>query len=195
MTQASDKAALAGLPHGILPLVAVDLRRVSMAEGVRAALSTAIIVALNEWLHWPPLSLAALAALLTCLCDPGGPIRRRLPAILAFGVLGALMTVGFGVLRSAPLPVVIPLACLGVFCTLFARAFGQAAQQVGALLTVVLVLALTRHITSAANAGEIFAAFWGGSLWAALLTLVIWRVHPFYRPAVPLPMPSARWPI
>ncbi len=179
MRRGQPTTALSGLPRGILPLVAVDLRRVSVLEGVRAALATAVIVALNEWLRWPPLSIAALAALLTCLCDPGGPVRRRLPPILTFGLLGALVSVGFGVLRNAPLPLVVPLAAAGVFCTLFARAFGQAGQQIGNLLTVVLVLALTRHISTAHDAAAIGLAFWGGSLWAALLTLVIWRVHPF----------------
>ncbi|HET9019440.1 MAG TPA: FUSC family protein [Acetobacteraceae bacterium] len=169
----------AGLPRGLLPLVTIDLRRTSIAEGVRAALSTAVIVALNEWLLWPPMMQAALAALLTCLCDPGGPIRKRLPAILCFGVLGALLTVGEGALRNAPLAVVVPVACAGIFSTLFVRVFGQAAQQVGNLLTVVQVLALTRTIHDTGTALALGGAFWGGSLWAALLTLVIWRVHPF----------------
>ncbi len=146
---------------------------------MRAALATAAIVALNERLHWPPMMQAALAALLTCLADPGGPIRRRLPAILPFGVLGALLAVGFGLLRNLPLPVVIAVACAGIFAALFVRVLGQAALQVGNLLTVVMVLALTRTIYDAHTALDLGLAFWVGSLWAALLTLVLWRVHPF----------------
>jgi uncharacterized membrane protein YccC len=168
-----------GLPRGILPLIAFDLRRVSIAEGVRAALATAAVVALNAWLNWPPLTEAALAAMLTCLTDPGGPIRRRLPAVLGFGVLGAAVTVGYGALHATPLAVVVPLAAAGVFCALFARVFGQPAQQVGNLLTVVLVLALTRSITDWRAALALGGAFLGGSLWATLLTLAIWRIHPF----------------
>lgn len=164
---------------GLRSLVAVDLRRVSMAEGFRAALSVAVIVALNEVLEWPPMMEAALAALLTCLCDPGGPIRRRIPSILAFGALGALVTVAFGALHNAPLAIVIPLACAGIFCSSFARIHGQPAQQVGNLLTVVQVLALTRTITSAGEAAALGGAFIAGSLWAALLTLVIWRLYPY----------------
>jgi uncharacterized membrane protein YccC len=167
---------------GLWALVAVDLRQVSMAEGFRAALSVAVIVAANEVLQWPPLMEAALAALLTCLCDPGGPIRRRIPTILTFGVLGALVTVAFGVLRNAPLAAVIPLACAGIFCSSFARVHGQPAQVVGNLLTVVQVLGLTRSIGSVSEAAALGGTFLGGSLWAALLTLVIWRLHP-YAPA------------
>ncbi len=79
----TPEADLARLP------IAVDLRAISLAEGVRAALSIAAIVAADQWLHWPPLLEAALGALLTCLGDSGGPIRRRLPALLAFALLGA----------------------------------------------------------------------------------------------------------
>ena len=79
---------------------------------------------------------------------------------------------------------VIPVACAGVFCAGFARVLGQPAMQVGNLLTVVLVLALTRSIGSAREAATLAETFLGGSLWAGLLTLVIWRLQP-YAPAPP----------
>ena len=175
LLQAGPDANLAHLP------VSLDLRALSVAEGVRAALSVAVIVAANEWADFAPLSEAALAALLTCLCDAGGPIRRRVPALLAFAAIGAGLTAGLGLLRSAGLPVVVPCACLVIFCTSFARIWGQSAMQVGNLLTVVTVLALDRAI-SLDGAGVLAASFAGGSLWALLLTMVIWRLHPF-RPA------------
>ncbi len=175
LLQAGPDANLAHLP------VSLDLRALSVAEGVRAALSVAVIVAANEWADFPPLSEAALAALLTCLCDAGGPIRRRVPALLAFAAIGASLTAGLGLLRSAGLPVVVPCACLVIFCTSFARIWGQSALQVGNLLTVVTVLAMDRTI-SLDQAGVLAASFVGGSLWALLLTMVIWRLHPF-RPA------------
>jgi hypothetical protein len=62
-----------------LPIV-VNIRAISIAEGMRAGLSVAVIIALSEYLTFAPLREAALAALLTCICDPGGPIRRRIPA-------------------------------------------------------------------------------------------------------------------
>jgi uncharacterized membrane protein YccC len=167
---------------GLRQLVAVDLRQVSIAEGFRAALSVAVIVAINEAFDWPPSMEAALAALLTCLCDPGGAMRRRIQSIVTFGVLGAAVTVAFGLLRNAPLEIVIPIACATVFCTGFARIHGQPAQQVGNLLTVVLVLGMTRTIGSVREAVELGGTFLGGALWAGVLTLVIWRLHP-YAPA------------
>ncbi|HEY0202649.1 MAG TPA: FUSC family protein [Acetobacteraceae bacterium] len=165
---------------GHLP-ISLDLRALSIAEGIRAALSVAVLVAANEWLRLPALNEAALAALLTCLCDAGGPVRRRVPALLMFAVLGAILTAGLGALRPLGLPVVVPLACAVIFCTSFARVWGQSPLQVGNLLTVVTVLALDRgeDLRTAATLGLFFL---GGSLWALLLTMVIWRLHP-YRPA------------
>ena len=164
---------------GHLP-ISLDLRALSIAEGVRAALSVAVLVAANEWLRLPALNEAALAALLTCLCDAGGPVRQRVPALLTFAVLGALLAAGLGALRPLGLPVVVPLACTVIFCTSFARIWGQSPMQVGNLLTVVTVLALDRGEDPRA-AATLGLFFLGGSLWALLLTMVIWRLHP-YRP-------------
>ncbi len=171
---AAPQADLSRLP------IALDLRAISIAEGVRAALSTAVMVALAGWLGWPPLMQSALAALFTCMCDPGGPVRRRVPALLSFTFLGAVTLLAFGFLRGLGYGA-IPLACLAVFCFSFLRVYGQAAQQVGALLTVVLLLALDRPWPDAATAFTMAGLFVAGSLWAVLLTLVIWRLHP-YRP-------------
>lgn len=171
---------LSGLPKASV----FNLRAVSIAEGVRAALSVAAIVALSEVLRQPELMVAALAAWLTCLCDPGGPIPRRVPYIVGYGVIATgLMTVYGLLLPAAPLWVVIPLASATVFCTLFARVFGQAAMQVGNLLTVTTVLALTNDFSSLREALHTGAVFWGGSLWALALTMVIWRIYP-HAPAV-----------
>jgi uncharacterized membrane protein YccC len=172
----TPEANLARLP------IAIDLRAVSVAEGVRAALAVAGIVAADQWVQWPPLLEAALGALLTCLCDSGGPIRRRLPSLLIFAVVGATFIVVFGLARAAGLGVAVPLACLGVFICSFARVWGQASLQVGNLLVVVLVLSLDAplHGQDAILRAAVFVA---GCLWATLLTMVIWRVHPF-RPAL-----------
>ena len=160
--------------------IAFNPRAVSLAEGVRAAFSVAAIVAASEWLHWPLLMEAALAAWLTCLCDAGGPIRQRVPFLFGFGVAGSVLTTCFGLLGTlAPLPAVIALATTGVFCTSLLRIYGQPMMQVGNLLTVVLVLALTRDLPDFPSAAGQGLVFLGGSLWALLLTMAIWRLYPY----------------
>ncbi len=158
--------------------VQMDLRAISLAEGVRAALAVAALLIVNEWIGSVLLVEAALGALLTCLCDGGGPIRRRVPGLLSFGVLGALATAGFGLLREMPVPVVVPIAAFALFCTSFARIWGPVPMQVGNLLSVVVIIALTHQLAWAA-ALPMAGALLGGSLWALLLTMVIWRLHPY----------------
>jgi uncharacterized membrane protein YccC len=167
--------AASGLPR----LFTVDRNAVNIAEGVRAALSTALIVAAGEWLSWEPLHIAALAAWLTCLGDPGGPIRSRAPALMAFALFGAAIFGCFSLLRGfAPLVVVVPLAAAGVFCAMFARVWGQAAMQVGNLLTAALVLALRDPVTDPREAAVLAGMFLAGSLWALLMTMGLWRIYP-----------------
>ncbi len=168
-------ADLARLP------IAVDVRALSIEEGLRAGLSVAVLVAANGALHAPFLLEAGLGALLTCLCDAGGMIRRRVPALLAFAALGGALIAGLGLLRPIGYPL-IPLACLGIFLFSLARIYGQSGQQVGNLLSVVLVLALDRSFHTLRPALQVSGAFVGGSVWALLLTMVIWRLHP-NRPA------------
>ncbi|MDE2583055.1 MAG: FUSC family protein [Rhodospirillales bacterium] len=155
-----------------------DLRAASLAEGVRAALSVAAIVALDTVLHQPLLMIAALGALLTCLCDPGGPLRARLAPLLGFAVLGAAAIGGFGLAGGWGLAVALPLAGLAIFAGTFARIFGQAGLQIGNLFTVVVVIALELRLTPD-GAAAVAGAFLVGGAWATLLTLAIWRIFPF----------------
>jgi len=162
---------------GRLP-ISLDLRAISIAEGIRAALSVAVIIALREYLDIPEMSEAALASLLTCLCDAGGPIRRRVPALLSFTLIGAAVTASFGMMRVFGMGVALPLGILALFCTSFARIYGQSPQQVGALISTVVILALDRPMAPA-QAGVLAAFFLLGGVWATLLTMVIWQVHPY----------------
>jgi uncharacterized membrane protein YccC len=161
--------------------VSIDLRAISVAEGLRAALAVAAVMLLSEWLNQPALAEAAVGALLTCLGDAGGPIRRRVPALLAFAAIGGCLTAGFGLLRPHGLAFVVPAASAVIMLFSFARVWGQTALQVGNLLIVVTVLSLDR-VESRGTALELGALFSAGSLWALALTMVIWRLHP-YRPA------------
>nr|WP_294548717.1 FUSC family protein [uncultured Rhodopila sp.] len=159
--------------------ISVNLRAISLAEGFRAALSVSGIIAASQFIDFPPLREAALAALLTCLCDPGGPIGRRVPVLISFTFTGALVTAGYGLVRELGPAFALPLGVFGLFCSSFVRIYGQAPQQLGVLLGTVQILALDRGDPSVTQAAIVGLSFIGGGLWATLLTLVIWRIYPF----------------
>lgn len=158
--------------------IGLDLRAINVAEGLRAAFAVSAIILLNEWLNQPALTYAALAAYLTCFCDIGGPVGRRIPTLLAFALLGAAAWAGFGLCRMAGPEVALPLAALAIFCNSFARVWGPSTTAAGNVLTIVVVLALDVPLDphGAAIAGGLFVL---GSAWAVLLTAAVWRMNPY----------------
>jgi uncharacterized membrane protein YccC len=158
--------------------IGLDFTGISIAEGLRAAVATGVVLLINNaWIGSPALTLAAFAATLTCFCDTGGPVRQRVPALLSFTLLGALVWAGLGLIHGAGPWIVVPTACAIVFCNSMARVWGPRAQAVGNVLTVVLSLAADRPLGTA-QAGVLFLSFVGGGAWATLLTIFIWRIHP-----------------
>lgn len=160
--------------------VSLDLRAISLVEGLRAALAVGTVMLVAEWLDRPDLSEVALGALLTCISDSGGPVARRVPTLLAFAVIGSALTAGFSLLRPFGLAVVVPLATLCIMLFGFARIWGTTAMQAGNLLAVVTVLSLD-HADSPAEALWHGLLFGAGSLWALALTIFLWRLR-LYRP-------------
>ncbi len=159
-----------------------NVRAVSLAEGVRAGMAVAATVLAGELLGLPHFGLAALGALLTCFADPGGPVRRRAPAVLAFAFFAGISYGFFGFLRGQGIWIAAPAAGFAIFCVSYARIYGQGGLQVGNLLSVVIVLALDYPSGSMLAAAAQGANLFAGALWAAALTLVIWQIHP-YQPA------------
>jgi uncharacterized membrane protein YccC len=159
--------------------VAVNLDAVSLAEGLRAGIAVAATVLAGSLFGLPGFGLAALGALLTCFADPGGPIARRAPAVIAFAIASGITYAAFGLIRAQGVWFAAPLAGLMIFCTSYARVYGQGGLQVGNLLSVVTVLALDYPCSSLAVAAGQGLNFSAGAAWAAFLTLVIWQIHPY----------------
>ncbi|HEY2619083.1 MAG TPA: FUSC family protein [Acetobacteraceae bacterium] len=187
--KARSTAVATAAPPGFIPRTAapdlarlpigLNLRAISLAEGLRAALSVAVIIAINQPLDWSSLREAALGALWTCLCDPGGPIRRRVPVLLSFAAVGAVLTAGAGLARGLGMPVALAMGAFGLLALSFARVYGQTGQQFGNLLCFALIFALDRPLPDLGTAAALAGGFLGGGLWATVLTLVIWQVHPY----------------
>ena len=162
--------------------ITLNPRAVSISEGLRAGIAVAVTLIVGQLLNLPHFGLAALGALLTCFADPGGPVARRAPAVIAFAIFSGMAYGFFGAVSGQGVWLAAPLAGLMIFCASYARIYGQAGLQVGNLLSVVTVLALGNPDKTLAHAAAQGLNFCAGAAWAVLLTLVIWQVHP-YAPA------------
>ncbi|GGJ37311.1 FUSC family protein [Neoroseomonas lacus] len=178
MTEPSRPRAAPG--DGLPRTFIFDLRLLNPAEGLRSGLAIASVLILAEWVHLPGLVWAALAAWLACLVDPGGPLRGRLVAQGVFAAAGAVITALVGLLVAAlPIPVTVLLGAAGIFAFAMLRALGAGGMQLGIMLSLVLVLALRQPVTELREAAIAGAQFLAGASWAALLTALLWRIHPF----------------
>lgn len=163
----------------VLPNWALNFRALSLSEGLRAFCAVALPLLLGQLFGVPQLGLAAFGALLTCYSDPGGPVARRAPAVITFALAGGALYGLFTWLAGQSPLISALLAAMVIFCTSFARIFGQSAMQVGNLISVATVLALGVPEPAVPQALLHGANFWAGAVWAAILTLVIWETHPY----------------
>jgi uncharacterized membrane protein YccC len=152
--------------------------RILWADAVHAAAISAAPVLMAALLGEPRMGWMAIAAFWACYGDPGGPMRQRVEAMLMLGVVGA----AFCFLASAAassLWFLLPLTFLCCTAGGMFRVWGSAASIMGTLLSGVFVVSceLPAHglIDSLAYAG----IFMAGTLWAILMTAVVWRRRPW----------------
>ncbi|MBW6400259.1 FUSC family protein [Roseomonas sp. HJA6] len=165
---------------GLPATFAFDLRLLNPGEGLRSGLALTSLVLIAVWADLPILVWPALAAWLSCLADPGGPLRDRVRSQILFGIGGALLTAGFGLLGAfAPLPVAVAGGTIGIFLLALLRALGMPGVLISVLLSVVLVLALSQGPATPRLAEEAAVLFLLGTGWAVLVTAVLWWLRPF----------------
>jgi Predicted membrane protein len=158
-----------------------EIERLGITEGLRAATAVAGMVWLSQILHEPLLAWGAFAAFWTCLADPGGSDRLRFRIMAGFALVGTCVAAlistiaGLGPAIASPVLFAVVLACM------FGRVLGPQAGLVGVLASVVAVVAVD-YPNPLHNALKLAAIFFFGCLWAGVLCLVLWRVHP-HRPA------------
>ena len=156
---------------------AASPEQLGIQEGLRAATAVAVLVAFALWLHRPILSWGAFGAFWVCLADPGGPDRVRWQAMGGFAFAGTLTAwlaasaAGMGVVWGGA--ILLPL----VFLASLGGWLGPAIAQVGTLVSVVAVVAAA-FPSAPRDALAIGGVFLLGCVWALLLCIVIWRIHP-----------------
>lgn len=151
--------------------------QLALIEGLRAATAVSAVVALAVWLGRPSLTWAAFGAFWICLVDPGGPDRRRLACMAGFALSGTFAAF-VSALAGAAGPVAGGGALLAlVFLAGLLGTYGPAAAQVGTLAAVVAVVAVEFPQTPHGALIQ-SATFLSGTIWAQLLCVGVWRIHP-----------------
>jgi uncharacterized membrane protein YccC len=160
--------------------VPLEVGRLSIAAGLRAAVACAVPVLAGEILGQPALSWVSVVAFWGTLADTGGPWRTRFAAMGSLTVFGALACLAAGLVRPH-LWLAVPFAFVWCFGAGLVRIYGSAAATVGLLLSVaaLVALGLPGHGDALVAADELAALTLAGGLWSMLLVLVIWRLHPY----------------
>src|SRR5260221_6924460 len=147
------------------------------SQGVRAAVGISIPISIG-WatghLSWG--ILPALAAFWTLMCDMGGAYRQKAIAIGGSGLFILLASV-FGAWITQSVPAYI----IGVFSWAFVMTLlgvaGNAAAQAGLISTTIVVVAVVLTAPNEFWIRLLLCAI--GGVWAAVLTLALWPLHPF----------------
>jgi uncharacterized membrane protein YccC len=125
------------------------------------------------------LSWAAVSAFWACLVDPGGSTRIRARLLISFAVAGTgIAIVCAGVASLGPAPTVAILFGLTVLSGLL-RAYGAEVSTLSNILLIDAVYTVSRPIPSLGDLAVFGLLFLGGCIWATVLSLTIWRIHPF----------------
>ena len=155
--------------------------QIGIVEGLRASLAVAVMLAADLALHMPDLAFGAVAAFWTCLCDPGGPDRSRMKTMARFAV-GATLAMAlaaycahWGLAAGGVALFVLVLLC-GLTRS-YRPAFGPMPTPAGLIAAIAVVVGVTTP-RSAAGAIELGACFLLGALFALVLCVHVWRVHP-----------------
>jgi uncharacterized membrane protein YccC len=155
--------------------------RPNFAAGLRAGIATTLPLLLAHALGWPELAFSSLAGFSVVLADKGGAYRTRALSMLALGLGGGVATV-LGMLGAVHPALAVGLVMIVVSASAFLRLFGAEATAVGTSIAMALVIALTRPAPTRLAALVCGGCFVAGSLWAALISLVLWPLR-VYRPA------------
>jgi uncharacterized membrane protein YccC len=147
------------------------------SQGIRAAVGISIPTAiglLSGHLSWG--ILTGLAAFWTLLCDMGGAYRQKALTIASSGLV-LLLAYVFGAWVTQSVPGYIVGIFVWAFVMTLVGVAGNAASQAGLISTTVVVVAVV--LTAPHEFWTRLLLCTGGVLWASVLILALWPVHPF----------------
>ncbi|MEX3679196.1 FUSC family protein [Paraburkholderia sp. BR14320] len=160
-------------------MVSFAASEANLSEGLRAACASTAMLALGNVLHDPVFAWAAIGAFWTCLADAAGSNRARFMSMMGFALLSTLCG-GIAAFASASGTAWAALAVLA-FTTLgaFGRIWGAATSQVTILAATACVVMVDRPMHDARSGVEFLGVYLAGCLFAIVLSLTVWRIHPF----------------
>jgi len=160
-------------------MVSFAASEASLSEGLRAACASTAMLALGNLLHDPVFAWAAIGAFWTCLADAAGSNRARFMSMMGFALLSTLWG-GITAFASAQGTAFAALAVLA-FTALgaFGRIWGAATSQVTILAATACVVMVDRPMHDARSGLAFLGVYLVGCLFAVVLSLTVWRIHPF----------------
>ncbi|WP_347555941.1 FUSC family protein [Robbsia sp. KACC 23696] len=153
-------------------------RSLPWADAGHAAVVSAVPVILAVLVGEPRLGWSAIAAFWACFADPGGPLLRRIGAMSAVALVGALYCF-LGSAAQHVLWLLLPLTFLCCTTASLAQLTGPSNAIVGTLVCAGFVVSTelpTHDIRDSATYAVFFIC---GGVWAIVMTALVWRRRPW----------------
>jgi uncharacterized membrane protein YccC len=160
-------------------MVSFATSEANLSEGLRAACASTAMLVLGNLLHNPAFAWAAIGAFWTCLADAAGSNRARFASMMGFALLSTVCG-GVTAFASSAGTAFAALAILA-FTTLgaFGRIWGAATSQVTILAATACVVMVDRPMHNVREGVVFLGIYLAGCLFAVVLSLSVWRIHPF----------------
>ncbi|HEV3422725.1 MAG TPA: FUSC family protein [Paraburkholderia sp.] len=160
-------------------MVSFAVDETNLSEGLRAACASTAMLLLGNLLDNPLFAWAAIGAFWTCLADAAGSNRMRFASMMSFALLSTLcggvtaFAAGGGTLAATGS--ILLFSTAGALC----RVWGAAAAQVGILAATACVVMVDKPMQSVREGLLFLGIYLSGCLFAVVLSLTVWRIHPF----------------
>ncbi|MBR0559973.1 FUSC family protein [Neokomagataea anthophila] len=162
--------------------VPLSPEQIAPAEGGRAAVAT--VTALFPALYWHDATLvwASFVAFWSCLLEPGGTRREELRILGSLTVVGAVLAGVTVWIAAGPLWMVLSWLALAGIGVGLGRVFSATTALLCALLGCTMAAGVGFPTHDPLVALKVVAAYLAGGVWAMVLCLLLWPLHP-YAPA------------